>query len=77
MGVHPILYTTTVFGAKRPNLTYLIPFDSLMAREKAWAAFSADEEWARVRKDSIDRGGQINTVSNISIFKAMPYSPIW
>ena len=76
VGVNPILYTTTLFGANRPNLTYLIPFDSLAAREKAWAAFSADEEWVRVRKDSIDRGGQINTVSNISIYKAMAYSPV-
>jgi hypothetical protein len=76
VGVNPILYTTTVFGPNRPNLTYLIPFDSLAAREKAWAAFSADEEWIRVRKDSIDRGGQLNTVSNISLYKATPYSPV-
>ena len=76
VGVNPILYTTTVFGANRPNLTYLIPFDTLAAREKAWAAFSADEEWVRVRQESIDRSGQISIVSNISLYKAMPYSPI-
>jgi hypothetical protein len=76
VGVNPILYTTTVFGANRPNLTYLIPFDTLAAREKAWAAFAADEEWVRVRQESIDRSGQISIVSNISLYKAMPYSPI-
>lgn len=76
VGINPVLYTTTVFGANRPNLTYLIPFDTLAAREKAWAAFSADEEWVRVRKDSIDKAGQISIVSNISLYKAMPYSPI-
>src|ERR1039457_2461600 len=76
VGVNPILYSTTVFGASRPNLTYLIPFDTLAAREKAWAAFSADEEWVRVRQESVDRAGQISIVSNISIYKAMPYSPI-
>ena len=76
VGVNPILYSTTVFGAGRPNLTYLIPFDTLAAREKAWAAFSADEEWVRVRQESIDRAGQISIVSNISLYKAMPYSPI-
>ena len=37
---------------------YLIPFDSLAAREKAWNAFAADEEWIRVRKESIDRKGR-------------------
>jgi hypothetical protein len=76
VGVNPILYSTTVFGANRPNLTYLIPFDTLAAREKAWAAFSADEEWVHVRQESIDRSGQISIVSNISLYKAMPYSPI-
>jgi hypothetical protein len=76
VGIHPILYTSTVFGAKRPNLTYLIPFDSLAAREKAWAAFAADEEWIRARKESIDRGGQIASVQDISLYRATPYSLI-
>jgi hypothetical protein len=76
VGVHPLFYTSTVFGPDRPNLTYLIPFDTLAAREKAWNAFGADEEWLRVRKESIDRGGQISAVMNISLYKAMPYSPI-
>jgi len=76
VGINPILYTTTVFGASRPNLTYLIPFDTLADREKAWAAFSADEEWVRVRKESIDRSGQISSVTNHSLYKATTYSPI-
>jgi hypothetical protein len=76
VGVNPILYGTTLFGANRPNLTYVIPFDTLAAREKAWAAFSADPEWVRVRKESVDRGGQLSIVQNISMFKATAYSPI-
>ena len=59
-----------------PNLTYLIPFDNLAAREKAWDAFSADPEWVKVRKESIDKHGQISSVIQISIFKAAAYSPI-
>jgi NIPSNAP protein len=76
VGVHPLLYTSTVFGADRPNLTYLIPFDTLAAREKAWNAFAADEEWVRVRKESIERGGQISSVMRMSLYRATPYSPI-
>jgi hypothetical protein len=75
-GVHPIFYTSTVFGTNRPNLTYLIPFDTLAAREKAWSAFSADEEWTRVRQESINRSGQISSVMQISLYRATPYSPI-
>jgi hypothetical protein len=76
VGVHPLFYSSTVFGANRPNLTYLIPFDSLAEREKAWNAFGADEEWIRVRKESIDRSGQISSVIRISLYRATPYSPV-
>jgi hypothetical protein len=76
VGVHPLLYTSTVFGPDRPNLTYLIPFDTLAAREKAWNAFASDEEWVKVRKESIDRSGQISSVMKISMYRATSYSPI-
>lgn len=76
VGVHPIFYSTTVAGANMPNLTYLIPFDNLAAREKAWDAFGADPEWIKVRKESIDKYGQISSVIQISIFKAAAYSPV-
>lgn len=73
-GVHPILYSSTVIGPNIPNLTYVIPFDSLDAREKAWAKFGADPEWVKVRKESIDKYGQISSVIQISLYKGMPYS---
>ncbi len=76
VGVHPILYASTVFGPDRPNLTYLTPFDSLAARERAWRAFAADEEWIRVRRESINRSGQISSVIRISLYRAAAYSPI-
>jgi hypothetical protein len=75
-GVHPVFYTSTVFGANRPNLTYLIPFDNLAAREKAWSAFGADEEWIKVRKESVERDGQITAVIDLSLHRATGYSPV-
>ena len=75
-GVHPLFYSQTAIGPNMPNLTYLIPFDDLAAREKAWAAFSADEEWVKARKESIDKDGQIANVIQVSLFKAAPYSPV-
>lgn len=76
VGVHPLLYTQTVIGPNMPNLTYLIPFDDLAAREKAWNAFGADPEWLKVRQQSIEKGGQISSVIQIAIYKAAAYSPI-
>ena len=31
------------------NLTYLIPFENLTARDRAWTALNADPEWTRAR----------------------------
>jgi hypothetical protein len=75
-GIFPLFYASTLIGTNLPNLTYLIPFDSLAAREKAWDAFSADPEWIKARKESIDKFGQIVSVSDIAIYRATPYSPI-
>lgn len=76
VGIHPLFYTSTVIGQNIPNLTYLIPFDSLADRERAWNAFGADPEWVKVRKESIDKHGQISSVIQISLFKATEYSPV-
>jgi hypothetical protein len=76
VGVHPILYSSTVIGPNMPNLTYVIPFDDLAAREKAWNAFAADPEWIKVRKESIEQHGQIASVIQIAIYKATAYSPV-
>jgi len=75
-GIHPVLYSSTLIGAGKPNLTYLTPFDDLAAREKAWGAFSADPEWMKVRAESIAKHGQISSVIQISLFKAAAYSPV-
>jgi hypothetical protein len=75
-GVHPILYSSTAFGQNMPNLTYLIPFEDLAAREKAWNAFAADPEWVKVRKESIDKYGQISSVIQIALYRSAAYSPI-
>ncbi len=75
-GVHPIFYSSTLAGQNMPNLTYVIPFENLAEREKAWAAFGADPEWIRVRAESIEKHGQISSYSQISLYRAAPYSPI-
>lgn len=76
VGVNPVLYSTMIYGANQPNLTYLIPFENLAAREKAWAAFGADPEWIKVRKESVEQHGQISSVIQIWLFRATPYSPV-
>ncbi len=76
VGVNPIMYTSTILGPNMPNLTYVIPFENLAAREKAWDAFGTDPEWIKVRKESTDKHGQISSVIQISLYRATGYSPI-
>ena len=40
-GIYPL--STTTDG---PSLTYLIPFENLTARDRAWTAVNADPKWA-------------------------------
>jgi len=76
VGIHPILYSSTLIGQNSPTLTCLIPFENLAHRESAWSAFAADAEWVKVRKESVDKFGQISSVQNISLWKATDYSPV-
>jgi len=75
-GIHPLFYSSTLIGPNQPNPTYLIPFDNLAAREKAWTAFGADEEWQQVRKESVEKHGQISSIIQIALYKATAYSPV-
>jgi hypothetical protein len=45
-GIGPLLHRNG--GAA---LTYLLPFDSLEARDKAWNAFTADPDWVETRRE--------------------------
>ena len=76
VGIHPILYGSTLIGQNIPNLTYLIPFADLAAREKAWNAFGADPDWQKVSKESVAKDGQIVSVINVSLYRATSYSPV-
>lgn len=68
-GIHPLFCARTLTGGpSTPNLTYLIPFENLAEREKAWAAFGGDPEWAKVRAES--------RVVQMSLYKAALYSPV-
>ena len=74
VGVRPIFHSLPLAGTDMPNLTYLVPFDNLASREKAWDAFSADAEWVKLQKEAAGKYGQISRVSRISIFKSAFYS---
>ena len=47
-GLRPVFFGETIIGPKMPNLTYMLTYDDLAAREKSWDAFRVDPEWKKL-----------------------------
>ncbi|HYM05491.1 MAG TPA: NIPSNAP family protein [Terriglobales bacterium] len=73
-GIRPILNGSAGASEHLPQVTYLIPFASLAAREEAWARADADPEWIDMQRESIARHGSAVKVTGKSIYKLAPYS---
>ena len=44
-GLTPVFFGETLIGADMPNLTYLLVYEDMAARDKQWSTFAADPEW--------------------------------
>ncbi|MEZ5354607.1 MAG: NIPSNAP family protein [Bryobacteraceae bacterium] len=75
-GIRPVFFGHALAGANIPNLTYMVCYDSLADRDKAWKAFLADPEWVKLR--ATPGLGDAEIVSNISnsFLRPLPFSPI-
>lgn len=47
-GLIPVFFGETLVGSGQPNLTYLLVFDDLAARDNAWRTFGGDPEWRKL-----------------------------
>jgi hypothetical protein len=76
LNMTPVFFGEMIAGRNMPNLTYLLAFDDLAAREKAWSTFASHPEWDKMRKQPGVSDGEI--VSNISnaILRPMNFSDI-
>lgn len=76
LGMAPVFFGETIVGRNLPNLTYMLSFDSLAARDKLWSAFGSDPEWQKLRAQPGYADAEI--VSNISnsILRPLASSPI-
>jgi hypothetical protein len=75
-GMIPVFFGETLIGRNLPNLTYMLAYDDLAARDRVWKAFAADPEWQKLRTTPGLTDPEI--VSNISnsILRPLPFSPI-
>jgi hypothetical protein len=49
VGLNPVFFGETIVGAKMPNLTYMLGFDSAEAQQAAWQRFRTDADWLKLR----------------------------
>ena len=69
-GLTPVFFGEALAGTKLPNLTYMLGFDDLEAKEAAWKAFIADPGWDKLKNDPYYK----DTVSNITNIMLRPAS---
>ena len=48
-GMYPVFFGDTIFGAKMPNLTYMLGFENDDARKTAWKTFGESPEWTEIK----------------------------
>jgi NIPSNAP protein len=75
-GFTQVFYGDTLIGGHLPNLTYMLSFESLAARDQHWTAFGTSPDWKAMQANP--RYAFENIVSNISNFILAPaaYSQI-
>ena len=75
-GMLTVFFGETMIGSRMPNLTYMLAYDDLAARDKTWRAFSADPEWQKLRATpGLSDAEIVNNISN-GILRPLPFSPI-
>ena len=76
VGMTPVFFGQTIAGRNMPNLTYMLGYDDLAAREQAWKTFGGDPDWAKLRNTPGLNDAEI--VSNISnyLVSPLPFSAI-
>ncbi len=47
-GFWQIFFGNTLVGPRMPNLTYMLGFEDMAARDNMWKAFGASEEWKKL-----------------------------
>jgi hypothetical protein len=76
IGFRPVFFGETLFGARMPNLEYLLAFESLAARERLWGEFRVDPEWKKMSAIPKYQDSQILSSISAALLNPAAYSQI-
>jgi hypothetical protein len=63
-GMTGVFFGEALIGAKLPNLTYMLSFESDEAQKKGWNAFRDDPDWKKLSKDE-EYKDTVTTITNL------------
>jgi hypothetical protein len=49
VGMAPVFFGEAIAAPRMPQLTYMLAFDDMAARDRAWRAFGGHPDWERIR----------------------------
>ena len=76
VGINPVFFGQAVVGPKLPNLTYLVWYDDMAARQKAWKTFLNSPEWGKmISKPEWANEEIVSNILNIQM-NPLPFSDI-
>jgi hypothetical protein len=73
-GLTPVFFGEALLGENLPHLTYMLTFPDMAARDRAWAAFSADPEWKTLSANPHFKDN-VSTITDV-ILRPARYSQI-
>jgi hypothetical protein len=74
--MRPVFFGETIAGPRQPNLTYMLSFDNLAARDSLWHAFGSDPAWKTLSaKPELKDAEIVQNISNV-ILQPLKFSPI-
>lgn len=74
-GIKLVGFWQPVIGPSFNEIYYLVAYEDLEHRERAWTAFINDPEWIRVRAETEKNGPLVADISN-RILKPAAFSPL-
>ena len=72
----PVFAGQMLVGTHMPNLTYMLAYDDLAAREKGWNAFVADPDWLKLKASAgMPDAEMVSNTTNLML-RPLPFSAI-
>jgi hypothetical protein len=74
-GIKSVGYWTNTIGGRSDEFIYMLAYDDMGHRERAWGAFQADPEWHKARAATETDGPLVHHTEN-RFLTPTSYSPL-